>query len=188
MPIILTRDCGNYSCIAMCSLVRCSNSLTLHTHSPAHWLTLTHTQNSLKLLSTCSHSPELLCTCSLLLIHLLTHTLSNSLKLAHTRLPPTARTRSLSLELVHLLLQNYSVFTRFLHAIPQMNPSATQIPNILISVKDVTTKRNLPPGGWIQLPVRFLHAPVFWDLHMCHPAKRQWNQTIRGHWDLTNLS
>jgi len=35
-----------------------------------------------------------------------------------------ALTRSLSLELVCLVLQNHSVITRFLHAIPQMNEFA----------------------------------------------------------------
>jgi len=42
-----------------------------------------------------------------------------------------ARTRSLSLELDRPVLQNHSVFTRFLRAIPQMNELVTLLLNFV---------------------------------------------------------
>jgi len=70
-----------YCCIATCSLALRSNSLTLS--------------------STCSRLPELLCTRSFSLVHLLVRTFSNSLELAqirsHLLSRPLARTRSNSL-------------------------------------------------------------------------------------------
>jgi len=97
------------------------------TSSPARWFALSHTvefaltrfqsharirQNSFALTRSRSSTSWI-----------------DSLELAQTRLLACwlalTRTRSLSLELARQVLQNHSVFTRFLHAILQMNEFAT---------------------------------------------------------------
>jgi len=64
-----------------------------------------------------------------------------------------------SVKLARSVLQNHSVFTRFLHSIPQMNPLATQLQNFVKTFWSVSEmwlqneiQRNAP-SGWITLPV-----------------------------------
>jgi len=97
-----------------------------HFFTLARWLALSRTQQNLRTLSsTCSHSPEILCTRLFSLVHLLAHTLWNSLSFA---CHPLVHTRSN----LHTFSQTCSPcaakpfsFRCLLHAIPQVNPFAT---------------------------------------------------------------
>jgi len=206
--IVKTRKCGNYCCIATCMQPRTALELArTHSHSLAHLLacTISHStershslavarihQNSFTLPPLLVHL--LVCIHSHLLARLLARTLSNSLELAHSlalvRTRLSARWIAFANSLTFFWTCSLGAAKPFsFHCLPLRYSSNKSIcyvatnfcENILISVRDMITKRN-----WKECPLvvefnfcfQFLHVPVFQDLHMCHRAKFQWNQTI----------
>jgi len=166
--IINTRKCGNYICIATCSLALHSNSLELaHTFSYSIARSLAHLNShstelapTLALAHACqnffalAHSRSSTCwltfswTCWNSLI--LPRTRSCSLELTYTcsRLPAcwlaVTRTRSPgALETIQFSLTSFMLFLEWIHLLHSYQ--------ILRRYDRKAKFKRMPPGGWIQL-------------------------------------
>jgi len=134
-------------------------------------LTLSHSlarpiSHSIELSSTCSPLPELLCTFSFFLVHLLVRTFWNSLELAHTRshslAHPLARTHSLSLKLcwtrlpdaaktIQLSLASFTLFLKRIHLLHSWQIQWKHFHRCRRCDRKTKFKGMLP-SGWIQCP------------------------------------